>query len=541
MPTMTTAEGVVESLIRHGLTAVYALPGVHNDPLFDAMFRASDRLRVIHPRHEQAAAYMALGAALATGKPQAFSTVPGPGFLNASAALLMAYSMNAPVLGLIGQIPQSQIDRGHGHLHEIHDQLGVARHFTRFAARIRAPHEGPGLVAEALHQALSGRQRPAVLECAWDMWGRTGAVEFPPMPRPRAVPPLDEDAIERAAKLLGAAERPLLLLGGGALDAAPEVAALAELLEAPAGAYRRGHGILPHSHRLHVTLPVAHRLWKDADVVVGIGTRLLVQQDQWGVDDALKIVRIDIDPEEPERFRKPAAAIVGDAGPALRALVNRLPAHNRKRPSRAAELQGHRAWAEAELGKLEPQLSFVRALRAALPDNGILVDEVTQVGFMSRLAFAAEKPRTFISPGYQDNLGWGYGTALGVKAARPDAPVVAIAGDGGFMYQAGELATAVQHKLAVVAVVFDNGAFGNVRLIQRENFGGRLIASELRNPDFVKLAESFGMAAFRAATAPELQAAVTRALKLDAPALIHVPCGDMPSPWPFLRMPKVRG
>ena len=541
MPTMTTAEGVVESLIRHGLTTVFALPGIHNDPLFDAMFRASDRLRVIHPRHEQAAGYMALGAALATGKPQAFSTVPGPGFLNASAALLMAYSMDAPVLGLIGQIPQSQIDRAHGHLHEIHDQLGLARHFTKFAARIRAPHEGPGLVTEALHQALSDRQRPAVLECAWDMWGRTGPVEFPQMPRPRSVPPLDEDAIEQAAKILGAAERPLILLGGGALDAAPEVAALAELLEAPASAYRRGHGILPASHRLNVTLPIAHRLWKDADAVVGIGTRLLFQHDMWGVDDKMKIVRIDIDPEEPERFRQPAAAIVGDAAPALRALVNRLVRHNRKRASRADELAGHRAWADAGFAKLEPQLSFVRAIRAALPDNGILVDEVTQVGFMARLAYAAEKPRTFISPGYQDNLGWGYGTALGVKAARPDAPVVSIAGDGGFLYQAGELATAVQHKLPVVAVVFDNGAFGNVRLIQQESFGGRLIASDLHNPDFVKLAESFGMAAFRAKTAPELQAALTRALKLDAPALIHVPCGDMPSPWAFIRMPKVRG
>jgi acetolactate synthase-1/2/3 large subunit len=166
---------------------------------------------------------------------------------------------------------------------------------------------------------------------------------------------------------------------------------------------------------------------------------------------------------------------------------------------------------------------------------------VTQVGFASRLAYPVEKPRTFLSPGYQDNLGWGYGTALGVKAALPRTPVVAIAGDGGFLYQAGELATAVQHKLAVVAVVFDNGAFGNVRLLQRENFGGRYIASELHNPDFVKLAESFGMAAFRATTGAELQQALIRALKLDAPALIHVPCGEMPSPWGLIRMPKVRG
>jgi acetolactate synthase I/II/III large subunit len=541
MPTMTTAEGVVESLIRHGLDTVYALPGVHNDPLFDAMFRASDRLRVIHPRHEQAAAYMALGAALATGKAQAFSTVPGPGFLNAGAALLTAYGMNAPILGLIGQIPQPQIDRGHGHLHEIHDQLGIARHLTKYAERIRAPHEGPGLVTEALRQALSGRQRPVMLECAWDMWGRKGAVDFPPMPAPRSVPPIDDDAVEQAARILGAAERPLIVLGGGAQDAVLEVAALAEMLEAPTVGYRRGRGVLPSSHRLSVNLPVAHRLWKSTDAVLGIGTRLHIQQDQWGIDANLKVVRLDIDPEEPERLNRPDAALIGDAAPVLRALIDKLAKHNRKRASRTDELKGHHAWLAEELGKLEPQMSFIRAIREALPSDGILVDEVTQIGFASRLGFPVEKPRTFLSPGYQDNLGWGYGTSLGAKAARPEIPVVSIAGDGGFMYQVGEMATAVHHKLAVVVIVFDNDAFGNVRLLQRENFGGRLIASELGNPDFVKLAESFGMAAFRAKDGPGLQRALTDALKLNAPALIHVPCGDMPSPWDLIRMPKVRG
>lgn len=541
MPTMTTAEGVVESLIRHGLTAVFALPGVHNDPLFDAFFRAGAKLRVIHPRHEQAAGYMALGAALATGKPQAFSTVPGPGLLNAGAALLTAYGMNAPVLGLIGQIPQSQIDRAYGHLHEIHDQLGLARHLTKFAARIRAPYEGPALVAAALHAATSGRQRPAILECAWDMWGRKGAVEFPPMPTPRSDAPIDDDAVEAAARIIGASERPLIVLGGGAQDAGAEVAALAELLEAPAVGYRRGRGVLPSSHRLSVNLPIAHRLWKTADAVIGIGTRLHMQQEQWGVDEGLKIVRIDIDPEEPERLRKPAAALIGDAAPYLRALLNRLPPHNRKRASRAEELQGHRGWLAERLSRFEPQVGFVKAIRAALPEDGILVDEVTQIGFASRLVFPVEKPRTFLSPGYQDNLGWGYGTALGAKAARPGTPVVSIAGDGGFMYQVGELATAVQHKLAVTVVVFDNGAFGNVRMLQRENFGNRLIASDLTNPDFVKLAESFGMAAYRAKTAPELESALKRALQSGAPALVHVPCGEMPSPWDMIRMPRVRG
>ena len=229
MQHMRTADAVIESLIRHGIDTLYALPGVHNDHLFDAAHRAQDRFRVLHPRHEQTAAYMALGAALVTGKPQAFAVVPGPGLLNASAALLTAYGMGAPVIALVGQIPSFAIDQGHGHLHEIHDQLGLLRHITKHAARIRAPHEAPALVAEAMRIACSGRQRPVALECAIDTWGATGAVEFPDIAAP-TVPPVDADAVTRAAKILGQAERPLIVVGGGALDAGPEVQAIAEAL-----------------------------------------------------------------------------------------------------------------------------------------------------------------------------------------------------------------------------------------------------------------------------------------------------------------------
>jgi acetolactate synthase-1/2/3 large subunit len=541
MPRLTTAEATVETLIGNGIDTVYALPGLHNDALFDAFHGAQDRLRVLHTRHEQTAAYMALGAALATGQPQAFSVVPGPGLLNAGAALLTAYGMNAPMLALIGQIPAADIDRGHGHLHEIPDQLGLLRHLTKAARRITAPHEAPEIVTDLIHQAISGRPRPVALECAIDIWGRRREVALASAPAQRSLPPIDEDAIEAAAKILGGARRILIVCGGGAQDASAEVMRVAELLEAPVVGYRRGRGVLPSSHRLSITLPIAHRLWKDADAVLAIGTRLFQAQSQWGVDDALKIVRIDIDAEEPSRFRRPAAAIVGDAAAALAALAGRLETQSVKRASRTDELAGHRAWLAKRLESLEPQVSYLKAMRAALPNDGIFVDEVTQIGFAARIAFPVDHPRTFLSPGYQDNLGWGYGTALGVKAAKPDRAVLSIAGDGGFLYQASELATAVQHNLAVVVVVFDNGAYGNVRRIQQEHYGNRLIASDLRNPDFVKLADSFGVATFRATSPPELESALRRAFALAAPALVHVPCGEMPSPWDMILMPRVRG
>ncbi|MBV8185890.1 MAG: TPP-binding protein [Alphaproteobacteria bacterium] len=540
MPRLSTAEATVETLLRHGLDTVYALPGLHSDPLFDAFYHAGDRLRVIHPRHEQTAAYMALGAALATGKPQAFAVVPGPGMLNAGAALLTAYGMNAPVVGLIGQIPQADIDKGHGHLHEIHDQLGLLRHITKWAERIRSPQEAPTLVSQAIWQATSGRPRPVALECALDTWAKRSQVALIDEPLAKAVETIDDEIIAAAAKVLGAAQRPMIVLGGGAIEAGTEVLQLAEMLEAPVCSYRRGRGIVPSSHRLAVDLPVGHRLWKETDAVLAVGTRFFIQNGSWGIDANLKVVRLDIDPEEHERLRKPDVAIVGDAKPQLRALVEALPKYIRPRASRQQEFAVHRAWLAERLSRLEPQVSFLKAIRAALPQDGIFVDEVSQIGFASRVALPIEQPRTFLSPGYQDNLGWGFGTALGAKAAMPHRKVLAIAGDGGFLYQVGELATAARHKLAVVVVVFDNGSFGNVKRIQQERYGNRLIASDLQNPDFCKLADSFGVASFKALDARELEAALHKAFALDAPALVWVPHGDVPSPWDLILMPRVR-
>src|SRR3954469_346303 len=176
MQRMTTAEATVAALVGHGLDTIYALPGVHNDPLFDALFKASDRIRTIHTRHEQGAAYMALGAALATGRPQAYAVVPGPGLLNSAAALLTAYGMNAPVLALIGQIPQAAIGRGQGHLHEIRDQAGIISRLVDFSERIRAPGQAAPLVTQAIRSMSTGRPGPAALECAMDVWGRSAPV-----------------------------------------------------------------------------------------------------------------------------------------------------------------------------------------------------------------------------------------------------------------------------------------------------------------------------------------------------------------------------
>jgi acetolactate synthase-1/2/3 large subunit len=350
-------------------------------------------------------------------------------------------------------------------------------------------------------------------------------------------PPIDPDAIARAAKLLDAAQRPLIIVGGGALDAGPEVQAIAEHLGAPVSSFRRGRGTIATTHPLAVSFTEGHRLWKDADAVLAIGTRLYWQESNWGVDDALPIVRIDADPTAFDRFRRPACALLGDAAPVLRALLAALP--TRAHPPQ--DLTDTRAWFAQRLARLQPQCDFLAAIRAALPEDGIFVEDVTQLGFISRLAWPVAGPRLYLSPGYQDNLGWAYGTALGAQAALPGRKVVAVMGDGGFMYQAQELATAMRHNLPVVGVVFDDGAFGNVRRIQEQQYGNRLIACDLRNPDFVAFAESFGAAAYRAAAPETLEAALRDAFARGVPALVHVPCGPMPSPWDMILLPRLRG
>ena len=538
---MTTAEATVASLIAHGIDTMYALPGVHNDYLFDALFKASDAIRVVHSRHEQGAAYMALGAALATNKPQPYAVVPGPGLLNTGAALLTAYSMNAPVLALIGQIPDADIGRGVGHLHEIRDQAGIIARLVDFTDRMRGPDTAFELVAQALRSMGTGRPGPAALECAIDVWGRTGSV-IPVPPSPAADVAIDEDALVAAAKRLGAAKRPMIVCGGGAQGAAAEITELSAMLQAPVLGYRRGRGVLDSRDPLSVTLPLGHELWAQADVVLAVGTRLLMQLRQWGIDENLAVIRVDADPKEPARLRNPEVALIGDAQPILRRLVDSIGAYNIRRSARSDEMHERQSVWTKRLSKLGPQVGYLAAIRAELPEDGILVDEVTQVGFAARLAFPVYRPRSFLSPGYQDNLGWGFATALGVQDARRDVPVVAISGDGGFLYTANEMATAVRHRIPLTVVVFADGAFGNVSRIQQEQFGNRLIACDLSNPDFVRFAESFGAAAERARNPNELRAALRRAIsRRDGPTLIEVPVGPMPSPWEFIMLPKVRG
>jgi acetolactate synthase-1/2/3 large subunit len=541
MPLMSGGDAIVRSLVAHGISSLYCLPGVQSDHLFNALFDAGDAIRVVHTRHEQGAAYMALGAALATGRPAAYSVVPGPGFLNSSAALATAWSTGAKVLALIGQIPSRAIGKGLGYLHEIPDQLGILRTLTKSAERVERPESAPGLVAQAFARLHSGRPRPVALEVPPDVLGAKAdvALAAPLAPEPPA--PLDEDAIAQAAQTLAAAECPLIFVGGGAYDASAEVRALAERLTAPVVGFRRGKGVLDNRHVLSHSLPGGHALWAKADVVLAVGTRMFLPLSAWGTDDKLKIIRIDIDPAEFGRMRVPATGLAGDAAAILRRLDQHLATRMPLEKARVAASRALKEQVAADFARLGVILDYLKAIRDVLPDDGVLIDELTQVGYAARTAYEARSARTFISSGYQGTLGWGIATALGAKHALGATPVVTLSGDGGFMFNVQELATAVRHRIPIVAILFNDGAYGNVRNMQRHDHGNRVIGSDLANPDFIKLADSFGIGGYRAKDPAALRKALETALGRNEPALIEVPVGDLPDPWQFIDMPKVRG
>jgi acetolactate synthase I/II/III large subunit len=536
MTSMTGGEAIVSSLVAHGVDTVFGLPGAQTYGLFDAFHQA--QLKVIGARHEQACGYMAYGYARSSGKPGVFSVVPGPGLMNASAALLTAFGGNEPVLCLTGQVPTQFLDKGRGHLHEMPDQLATLRSFVKWAERIEHPGIAPGMVSRAFQEMMSGRRGPVALEMPWDVFTQRADVGaskvFDPFPAPQP----DPDRIKDATAQIAASKTPMIFVGSGAIHAREEILELAEIIDAPVVAFRSGRGIVSNAHELGLTMAAAYRLWPTTDLMIGIGTRLeLPTMSRWPYrPGGLKSVRIDIDPAEMRRYT-PDVAVISDAQSGTRELAAAVrKAGYRKTSGRRATIREATAAAQEEIQKVQPQMAYLNILRELLPDNAIVTDELSQVGFASWYGFPIYQPRTFITSGYQGTLGSGFPTALGAKVANPDRPVVAITGDGGFMFGVQELSTAVQFNIGVVTLVFNNNAYGNVRRDQRMRFDGRVVAADLINPDFVKLAESFGVAASRVTSPDYFKPALEKALAHGGPSLIvvEVPRDSEVTPWTFI-------
>src|SRR5579862_2671716 len=391
---MTGGDALVQGLLHEGVETVFALPGVQIYALTDALARSG--IRVICPRHEQAAAYMAFGYARASGRAGVYAVVPGPGVLNSAAALSTAYATSTPVVCLTGEIPSAFVGRGMGHLHELPDQLATLRTLTKWAASVDEPGQAPALVARAFAQATGGHPRPVALAMPWDVLERTAPVG-PPLSEARAAPALDGGAVERAASAIRAAANPMIMVGSGAFGAAAEVLGLAERIQAPVVAFRSGKGVVPSDHHLGFSCAEGFERWPQTDVLVGIGSRLELQWFRWpDQPPGLRIVDIDIDPAQPARVGA-EVAVVADAATACAALDEALGSH--RAPSRRGEFEALKAAKRAEIASVTPHVAFVEAIRDALPRDGFLVEELCQAGFASYFAFPTYEPRTFVTAG----------------------------------------------------------------------------------------------------------------------------------------------
>ncbi len=535
---MTGGEAVIRTLARFGVDTVFGLPGIQLDPLYDALYGQRQSIRTFHTRHEQGAAYMALGYAQASGKVGVFAVVPGPGILNATAALATAAGSNVPVLALTGQIPSKQIGLGLGIPHELRDQEAALRGVVPWVELARSPAEAPGLLTDAFRSMLGGRHQPAVFEMAPDILARSEDVTLPEGFEAPARPTPDSAAVKAALALLAGAKRPAIFVGAGAMDARDALVRFAERLQAPVIMSRTGKGTISSRHPLAVGMLEGQAMWPDVDVAVIVGTRFLAPGLSWGRSGEVRTIRIDIDPAQAALPTPADVTLICHADTGMDALLLEGMV---QRPSVAASVAAVRQEVDASLATLEQQYQLARVIREEMPDDGIIVTDVTQVATFIQYGMDVYEPRTLITPGFQGTLGYAYPTALGAKVACPEKKVLSISGDGGFMFNVQELSTAVAHGIDVVAIVMNDGAFGNVKRIQQTTYGGRMIGVELHNPDFVALARSFGMRGMKAETPEALRAALREAFAGPGPALIEIPVGELPSIWGLIKRPPSGG
>ena len=496
---LTGGQALARQLVLEGITDLFGVPGVQLDWAVDGLREVSNRIRYVVTRHEQAAAYMADGYARTTGRVGACMVVPGPGLLNAMAGLATAYACNSRVMAIVGNIHSGGIGRGYGLLHEVRNQSMILGSVTKWQGQALTPAHIPALVRRAIAELRSGRPQPVGIEIAPDILAANGDVTLidPPLDENGAGVP-DAAAIERAAALIAQSRFPVIYAGGGVLAAGATAAlqALAERSSIPVVLSENGRGAMSDRHQLTLNALAGRAVFAHADVALIVGSRfadMTFGVPAWQAP-GIKYVWLNIDPAAWNPPRAAEVGIVADARLGLEALAAALP---RRQGLRPADLDKVREWADVQARVAEPQISYIRALRAAIPDDGILVNELTQIGYLARTLYPVYQPGTFLTPGYQGTLGYGFPTALGAAAGNPGRAVVSINGDGGFGWAMQELSTLRKYNLNVAIVVLADGHFGNVKRFQEEQFGATHEV-DLCNPAFDKLAAAFDVPFARA-------------------------------------------
>lgn len=526
--TRTGADVVIEVLRGSGVRHVFGMPGSHSTAIYDAIVRSGDMATVLC-RNEQAGAFMADGYARVTGTPGVVCTTAGPGATNALTGVAEAWADSTPVLLLSGQVNAADLDRECGNYHEI-DLEGILRPVTRLAATVRRPEQIPSLVGRAMEAMTSGRPRPAALFLPQDLMRQpceasADRLAFAPPARPR----VPEDAIIEAARLLASARRPIVLAGGGALwaDAGDAIRALADRLGAPLVTTLNAKGILDErdsrslgharSARARVALP-------HADAMLAVGCRFTEVFTDWRrMPVPSTLIQVDLDPDQIGMNYPVTLGIVADAREALSAMARHLGEH-----------RAHNDWGpcldEARQATHPRPEWFIEVLRAELPETTPVFTDACEMGYRMQSDWPSYGPRRFFYPSNYITLGWAFPAALGAAVGLNDEHVVSVSGDGGFVTTCQELATAVRHRLKVIAIVHNDSTYGAIKNIQQRVHDGRYLDVELKNPDFPALAASFGIPAHRAPRPEDFREALRAALAEDGPTLIEVP-----DRWRFLR------
>jgi thiamine pyrophosphate-dependent acetolactate synthase large subunit-like protein len=529
----TGGEAAISALEAAGVEVVFGIPGVHTLSLYDAL--QSSSIRHILARHEQGAGFMADGYARATGKPGVAIIITGPGITNVATPVGEAYSDSSPVVVISSQIERPYRNAMRGNLHDIRDQSGLMRILTKKSVSVDAFDQIATEVYDAIQEAASGRPRPVHVELPIDLLEEKGRASQP-TPRSGYRPAPGREQVEEAASRLANAAKPVIYVGGGAVGASAALTEIAEILGAPVISSVMGKGVVSEDHPYglgHAWNPwgdsnPADDLLNEADVMLVVGSKLGAQEtNYWKMPVPDTLIRVDIDPVEvANNYGPPALAIIADAAATADALLELLREQRGSitRKTAADELQALREQIQSGDDDGTPFNAHIQALRAAIPRDGIIVQDMTMMSYRMNEQYPAYTPRTYLFPSTYGTLGFSLPAAIGAKIGRPDTSVVAIAGDGGFQFTMQELATAVQFNVSLPIVIFNDSTYTAVKDAMHGHYGEeRSMAVDLVNPDYVKLAEAYGIPGVRAEKPSDLQRAVTEALGQDGPTIIDVP------------------
>lgn len=518
----TTGEALVELLAAYNIDTVFGIPGVHTVDLYRGL--EDGRLRHVLPRHEQGAGFMADGYARVSGRAAACFVITGPGVTNIATAVGQANADSVPMLVIATVVDRADLGLGRGRLHEIPRQRELCRTIAGFAETALVPEALPELVARAFASFAAERPRPAVVEVPLDVLAQPAPDGFRPVPLP-ARARAGSAAVEAAARFLAGAHRPALILGGGALGLGRRAIDLAERLGAPVATTVAAKGLVPESHPLSLGATLSTETTRDflrgRDRLLVIGSEL-AETDFW--IDFLplegRMVRVDIDPARLADTRYPTEiAILSDARAFVEALLPLLPRHRPPADPAVAALRSEAVGESRGIAALHR--AVLAELRRALPQEAAVFADMTQIAYTGNVAFPCERPRSWLHPVGFGTLGWALPAAIGAAFGGARGPFVALVGDYGFQYTVAELATAVEHELPVLVLLWNNDALAQIRDDMRSR-RMRPVATSLRNPDFPALARAMGAEAWRVERLDGVAAAVETALARRRPVLVEL-------------------